>query len=40
MKHFKSLPNIQKADIEDIIMCGIPRTVAESLRDSLNDPPK
>lgn len=40
MKHFKSLPNIQKAEIEDIIMCGIPRTVAESLRDSLNDPPK
>lgn len=40
MRHFKRLPNIQKADIEDIIMCGIPRTVAESLRDSLYDPPK
>ncbi|HHV3399794.1 TPA: excinuclease ABC subunit UvrC, partial [Streptococcus agalactiae] len=40
MKHFKSLSSIQKADIEDIIMCGIPRNVAESLRDSLNDPPK
>ena len=28
MKHFKSLPSIQKADVDDIINCGVPRNVA------------
>lgn len=36
MKHFKSLPNIQKADIEDIVTCGIPRPVAEAILQKLN----
>ena len=36
MKHFKSLPNIQKADVEDIINCGIPRNVATAIKEKLN----
>lgn len=35
MKHFKSLPNIQKADVEDIINCGIPRNVAVVVKEKL-----
>ena len=37
MKHFKSLPNIQKADVEDIINCGIPRNVAVVVKEKLAD---
>lgn len=36
MKHFKSLPNIQKADIDDIVNCGIPRNVATAIKEKLN----
>ena len=35
MKHFKSLPNIQKANVEDIINCGIPRNVAVVVKEKL-----
>lgn len=35
MKHFKSLPNVQKADVEDIINCGIPRNVAVVVKEKL-----
>lgn len=35
MKHFKSLPNIQKADVEDIINCGIPQNVAVVVKEKL-----
>ena len=35
MKHFKSLPNIQRADVEDIINCGIPRNVAVVVKEKL-----
>ncbi|MCO4601908.1 excinuclease ABC (subunit C) [Streptococcus infantarius subsp. infantarius] len=35
MKHFKSLPNIQKANVEDIINCGIPRNVAVVVKQKL-----
>ena len=35
MKHFKSLPNIQKDDVEDIINCGIPRNVAVVVKEKL-----
>ena len=31
MKHFKNLPNIQKASLDDIINCGIPKNVAENI---------
>ncbi|WP_270274894.1 excinuclease ABC subunit UvrC [Streptococcus infantarius] len=37
MKHFKSLPNIQKADVEDIINCGIPRNVAVVVKEKLTE---
>ena len=37
MKHFKSLPNIQKADIDDIVNCGIPRNVATAIKEKLNE---
>ena len=37
MKHFKSLPNIQKADIDDIVNCGIPRNVATAIKAKLSD---
>lgn len=36
MKHFRSLPNIQKADIDDIVNCGIPRNVATAIKEKLN----
>ena len=36
MKHFKNLTNIQKASIDDIVNCGIPRTVAENIQTTLN----
>lgn len=35
MKHFKGLPNIQKANVEDIINCGIPRNVAVVVKEKL-----
>ncbi|MCS4487383.1 excinuclease ABC subunit UvrC [Streptococcus sciuri] len=35
MKHFKNLTNIQKASIDEIINCGIPRTVAENILTTL-----
>ncbi|MCB5099155.1 excinuclease ABC subunit UvrC [Streptococcus mutans] len=37
MKHFKNLPNIQKASLDDIINCGIPKNVAESIQESLRE---
>lgn len=37
MKHFKNLPNIQKADIDDIVNCGIPRNVATAIKEKLNE---
>ncbi len=40
MKHFKSLPNIQKADVEDIINCGIPRNVAVVVKEKLTEEKK
>ena len=40
MKHFKSLPNIQKADVEDIINCGIPRNVAVVVKEKLAEEKK
>lgn len=40
MKHFKSLPNIQKASIDDIVNCGIPRNVAETIQLTLNQEEK
>lgn len=37
MKHFKNLPNIQKANLDDIINCGIPKNVAENIQESLRE---
>ncbi len=37
MKHFKNLPNIQKASLDDIINCGIPKNVAENSQESLRE---
>ncbi|MFC3931276.1 excinuclease ABC subunit UvrC [Streptococcus dentapri] len=37
LKQFKNLTNIQKANIEDIINCGIPRKVAEAIKEKLGD---
>ncbi|WP_019312859.1 excinuclease ABC subunit UvrC [Streptococcus mutans] len=37
MKHFKNLPNIQKASLDDIINCGIPKNVAENIQKSLRE---
>ncbi|MCB4964665.1 excinuclease ABC subunit UvrC [Streptococcus mutans] len=37
MKHFKNLPNIQKASLDDIINCGIPKNVAENIQESLRE---
>lgn len=36
MKHFKNLTNIQKASVDDIVNCGIPRTVAENIQTTLS----
>ena len=36
MKHFRSLPNIQKAHIDDIVNCGIPRAVAKEVKERLD----
>ena len=36
MKHFKSLPNIKKASVDDIVNCGVPRNVAENISYILN----
>ena len=35
LKHFKNLTNIQEADIDDIVNCGIPRNVAELVKEKL-----
>ena len=35
LKHFKNLTNIQEADIDDIVNCGIPRNVAELVKERL-----
>ena len=35
-KHFRSLPNIQKANIDDIVNCGIPRAVAQEVKERLD----
>lgn len=40
MKHFKSLPNIQKADLEDIVNCGVPRSVAIAVKEKLSEEKK
>ncbi|MEX2784685.1 excinuclease ABC subunit UvrC [Streptococcus sp. H49] len=32
MKHFKSLHNIQQASLDDIVNCGVPRNVAETVK--------
>lgn len=37
MKHFKNLPNIQKASLDDIINYGIPKNVAENIQESLRE---
>ncbi|BAQ24072.1 excinuclease ABC subunit UvrC [Streptococcus troglodytae] len=37
MKHFKNLPNIQKASLDDIINCGIPKNVAKNIQESLRE---
>ncbi|BAL69145.1 excinuclease ABC subunit C [Streptococcus mutans LJ23] len=37
IKHFKNLPNIQKASLDDIINCGIPKNVAENIQESLQE---
>ncbi|MDB8629591.1 excinuclease ABC subunit UvrC [Streptococcus mutans] len=37
MKHFKNLPNIQKASLDDIINCGIPKNVAEAVKVKLGE---
>ena len=37
MKRFKNLPNIQKASLDDIINCGIPKNVAENIQESLRE---
>ncbi|EMB60988.1 excinuclease ABC subunit UvrC [Streptococcus mutans] len=37
MKYFKNLPNIQKASLDDIINCGIPKNVAENIQESLRE---
>lgn len=40
MKHFKSLPNIQKADVDDTINCGVPRNVAIAVKEKLAEKKK
>ncbi|MFS1663522.1 excinuclease ABC subunit UvrC [Streptococcus sp. zg-JUN1979] len=35
MRHFKSLTAIQKASLEDIVSCGIPRAVAKAIKEKL-----
>ena len=37
MKHFKSLANIQKADVEAIRKCGIPQNVALAVKERLQE---
>ena len=36
MKHFKNLTNIQNATIDDIADCGIPKNVAEAVKERLS----
>ncbi|MGT2846379.1 excinuclease ABC subunit UvrC [Streptococcus massiliensis] len=36
MKHFKSLTNIQKASVDDIAAIGLPRKVAEAVKEKLS----
>lgn len=38
MRHFKSLGNIQKASLEDIVTCGIPQPVAKAIQEKLEVP--
>ena len=40
MKHFKSLPSIQKADVDDIINCSVPRNVAIAVKEKLAEEKK
>ena len=40
MKHFKSLPSIQKADVDDIINCGVSRNVAIAVKEKLAEEKK
>ena len=35
LKHFKNLHNIQEASVDDIVSCGVPRNVAEALKEQL-----
>ena len=37
MKHFKSLSNIQKADVEAIRKCGIPQNIALAVKERLQE---
>ncbi|AOS71254.1 excinuclease ABC subunit UvrC [Streptococcus gordonii] len=36
MKHFKSLTKIKEASVDEIVEVGVPRAVAEAVRDKLN----
>ncbi|AXQ78518.1 excinuclease ABC subunit UvrC [Streptococcus chenjunshii] len=35
LRHFKNLHNIQEASVDDIVSCGVPRNVAEALKEQL-----
>ena len=36
MKHFKSLTKIKEASVDQIVEVGVPRAVAEAVREKLN----
>ena len=36
MRHFKSLTNIKKASVEEIVEVGVPRKVAEAVQEKLS----
>ena len=36
MKHFKSLTKIKEASVDEIVEVGVPRAVAEAVREKLN----
>lgn len=38
MRHFKSLANIKKASVEEIVEVGVPRKVAEAVQRKLREP--
>ncbi|MDO4666273.1 MAG: excinuclease ABC subunit UvrC [Streptococcus sp.] len=40
MKHFKNLQNISKASMDEIVQCGIPKKVAENIKEKLTSSPK